>query len=142
MLPQKASPKVYHYLMILDALGKRTVYLKGFRYRVGGSDDCDIQLNAPTADECQTLFVRSGNGYQIKEVDLHRGGDQRIPLSSYTLQPGDRIVFAPLAFAVYYQTTEPPPEGSDIPAKLPAAPSSFPSVEEAEPVHGRVYRHA
>lgn len=130
------SRKVYCYLQIFDVLGTRRVSLKESRYLIGGGDDCDIRLTAPTANECRVLFVRVRNGYQVRDIDLQNSSGIR-PYESYTLKDGDRIIFAPLAHVVYYYTTEPPDESGGLPALLPPPPTSFPPAEAVAPMRAR-----
>ena len=130
------SRTVYSYLQISDSMGERKVYLKEARYLIGGSGDCDIRLTAPTSDECRVLFVRVRNGYQVRDIDLQNSSGIR-PYESYTLKDGDRIIFAPLAQAIYCYTTEPPDESGGLPALLPPPPTSFPPAEAVAPMRAR-----
>ncbi|HEY9618535.1 MAG TPA: hypothetical protein V6C64_16955 [Microcoleaceae cyanobacterium] len=125
MLPENHC---YAYLVIQDLLGARTIYLQEQQYWLGGSADCDIQLISATAHECQTLLIKTETGYRLADVDLERGHSQVIQQCAYDLQNGDRIQFAPTAYAIFYLSTEPPEENA-IGAKRPIAPTTFPPVE-------------
>ncbi len=128
----KFEEQRYSYLVIQDLLGVRQIPLEQARYLVGGSAECDIQLISPTAHECYTLFIRCGNRYRVRNVDLQKVDGKHVSNYEYELQHGDRIVYAPNASAVYYTSRE-PPQLTGVGAKLPIQPSWFPSATVREP---------
>ncbi|XGV99727.1 MAG: hypothetical protein ACAF41_12415 [Leptolyngbya sp. BL-A-14] len=129
-------PQSNCYLQIWDDRGDRTVQLTEVRYLIGGAEGCDIRLFSPTAHECNVIFVRIGNSYQVHDIDLKSSVGIK-PRECYALQNYDRIFFAADAYAVYMRRSEQPPGGGVL-ALLPGPPSSFPSVEEDEPVYRKI----
>jgi pSer/pThr/pTyr-binding forkhead associated (FHA) protein len=113
MTGQFLFPEKEHFLIIEDDKGRREILLNEDNYSLGRGTNCDIRLHSQFVSRHHAMlkkYQREDGSSYYRIIDGDAEGKASVngllvnnqKVSSHELQDGDKIIFSPEVFAIYY----------------------------------------